>query len=341
MAKKEQIAGLLLEEALLSFLRVSGYEPVVRADPADDSLFQFGDTLKVRGRGADHQIDAIADYLRTPPFGNPYRLLLEAKMYSDKVQINTIRNAFGVLRDVSEFWLGDAAAGQPRGRRWHYQYAVFSSKGFSSNAQMYAFAHDIYLLSLADTGVMAPVLSSIRALSKELAKNDSGSGWTSELRRNARDAILYHREPDGLLAEYREQTDRLITACNHIETVLIGMVQSRFPIFLVPRDDMIMNRLLYGNDGIIPVRISRGNDHLWLIRNTDDEELFVFDLPEDLFKQYAESGLLTKGAVFDFKREVLNKIELVLANDGRFRVIALELDGDWLDRVRDGLSVKK
>lgn len=56
----------------------------------------------VKGRGGEHQIDAIADFIVHQPFSYPQRLLVEAKCYSNKVRLPVIRNAAGVLKDVNE-----------------------------------------------------------------------------------------------------------------------------------------------------------------------------------------------------------------------------------------------
>ena len=78
----EQLRGALLEEAILPLLQHSGYAVVVQPD-GDPTLQPGKAGLEVVGRGAWHQIDAIADFKLTPPFSNPHRLLIEAKFYSN------------------------------------------------------------------------------------------------------------------------------------------------------------------------------------------------------------------------------------------------------------------
>ncbi len=81
MANFSQLRGMLLEEAILYLLRVSGYKTVDTAD-SDSSLEIHAAGLAVKGRGGRHQIDAIADFTVTPPFSHPQRLLLEAKCHN-------------------------------------------------------------------------------------------------------------------------------------------------------------------------------------------------------------------------------------------------------------------
>jgi hypothetical protein len=106
MARPTQIHGMLLEESLLHLLECSGYRSVLNARN-DPTLLGGPAGLKVRGRGSDHQIDAIADFRIPPPFTNPQRLLVEAKCLDpgERVGLQILRGTLGVLKDVSEFWM--------------------------------------------------------------------------------------------------------------------------------------------------------------------------------------------------------------------------------------------
>src|SRR5206468_8075613 len=96
---------MLLEEAVLFLLRVSGYRTIEQAG-RDATLHDGHSGLEVRGRGSHHQIDAVADYIVPQPFANPSRLLVEAKCYPTRiVGLEVLRNSVGVLKDVSEFWV--------------------------------------------------------------------------------------------------------------------------------------------------------------------------------------------------------------------------------------------
>src|SRR5262245_44809312 len=106
MARLTNIRGMLLEEALLRLLEGTGYRTVLA--PAHDPTLRDGPAgLKVRGRGSDHQIDAISDFQAPPPFSHPQRLLVEAKCFDPGVRVGlpVVREAVGVLKDVSEFWI--------------------------------------------------------------------------------------------------------------------------------------------------------------------------------------------------------------------------------------------
>lgn len=161
------LQGMLLEEGILYLLRSSGYTTVTEPDNVTTHR-AFGGALQVRGRGGDHQIDAIADFTVTPPFTNPQRLIVEAKCYARKeIGLDVVRNGVGVLKDVSEFWAAPDEASVAK-RRYHYQYAIFSASEFSLPAQRYAYAHDVHLLPLRRSAFMRPVIEAVMETSRML-----------------------------------------------------------------------------------------------------------------------------------------------------------------------------
>ena len=165
MATISQVRGLLLEEVLLHLLARSGYR-TVESERGDPTLASGPAGLEVRGRGERHQIDAIADFLFPQPFSNPQRLLVEAKCYADSrpVALPVIRNALGVLMDVSEFFVPTSGTRTVSRRRYHYQYALFSASNYTDPAERYAFAHDIYLIPLQGSAFIRPIVGQIRRI---------------------------------------------------------------------------------------------------------------------------------------------------------------------------------
>src|SRR5712664_1249051 len=174
MARLTNIRGMLLEEALLHLLESTGYRTVLSRG-ADPTLFDGPAGLKVRGRGSDHQIDAISDFQAPPPFSHPQRLLVEAKCFDPGVRVGLpiVREAVGILKDVTEFWM--VAGGDIPKQRYHCQYAVFSATGYTSEAQRFAFAQDIYLIPLAASRFLEPAIQALRNV-RSAAEDDLGNG---------------------------------------------------------------------------------------------------------------------------------------------------------------------
>ncbi|MFD9601278.1 hypothetical protein [Streptomyces sp. NPDC059970] len=147
MVKDSALRGYLLEESLAWLLRFSGYRLLVHEDQDPVELVTQGDTLRVRGRGALHQVDALGEFAFTPAFSMPVRLFLEAKFYKERCGLEIVRNGHGVLHDVNENFMTHAGT-RPR-QRYKYSYALFSANGFTADAQKYALAHQISLVDLS------------------------------------------------------------------------------------------------------------------------------------------------------------------------------------------------
>jgi hypothetical protein len=331
-----QVRGMLLEEAVLYLLRRAGYRTVESAvgDATLDDTHPAG--IAVWGRGAAHQIDAIADYMLGQPFSHPQRLLVEAKCYSNnyKIGIDVVRNAVGVLKDVSEYW--NAAGGIPRNhRRYHYQKAIFSVSAFSSEAEKYAFAQDVYLFPLASSACFQPIIDSIFAIDRETIKRDQTIGivWRlSRTRQWIRD-ILNSDDPAYAYANSVRLTApqwfEFISSVVSLGGVLIALVGRAFPLFLVPRSRDVLSTL--GEQQYIRVRMNRGK---WTLNSERDRVLFSFDLPPVLFTMYSEAGVLTREGAAVMKEELFSDLQSVLIDRGRPRLIKFDLEPGWFERLQ-------
>lgn len=102
----------------------------------------------MRGRGAEHQADALGELTVPTPFMLPVRLFCEAKYLNHKVGLEVIRNALGVLNDVNEQFGSTGATTKAPMRRFQYRYSIFSASGFTSDAEAYALAQQISLIDL-------------------------------------------------------------------------------------------------------------------------------------------------------------------------------------------------
>lgn len=147
MVTKSALRGYLLEEAPAWLLRSSGYRLLTNAKQDKFELINDGDTLRVRGRGATHQVDVLGELVWTPAFSLPVRLFLEAKFRSTKAGIEVVRNAHGVIHDINENFAVTGGT-RPR-RRYRYTYCLFSTRGFGPGAANYALAHQISLVDLS------------------------------------------------------------------------------------------------------------------------------------------------------------------------------------------------
>jgi hypothetical protein len=147
MVAESVLRGYLLEETLAWLLRGSGYRLLVNADQDPVELVAQGQEVRVRGRGTSHQVDVLGELAFTPAFSLPIRLFLEAKSYSSACKLPVVRNAVGTVFDVNENFTS-RPHGRPQ-RRYHYVYSLFSTSGFTHDAEEYALAHQISLVDLS------------------------------------------------------------------------------------------------------------------------------------------------------------------------------------------------
>ena len=331
-----QIRGLLLEEAVLHLLRSAGYSPVYGRG-ADDTLEQEGNALFVKGRGERHQIDAIADYRIQPPFSNPQRLLAEAKFYDrQRVGLAVIRNAVGVLNDVSQYFIAPRT-GSARKLRFHYQYAVVSATRFSDRSQRYAYAHDVFLIPLGESMFFRELLDTIRNVAEGLSVSSieqDDDGFAGELRGMIR-AGLRQRDSgqavdqvDGIEQE-NASLENFVQSCLSMGFCLVAVTAGGFPLFLVPVRGLRLNEL----EDRIDVRIYRG-DAGWTLETPQRRRLFTFDVPFELMSLYSGSGELTPERALNMKEQEMHEIKAVVTDGQSVRVIRFILDMSWINAIR-------
>jgi hypothetical protein len=147
MIRESQLRGYLLEEALAWLLRNTGYRLLVDESQDPTDLVGRGGALHVKGRGAEHQVDVLGEFVFTPAFSLLIRLFLEAKFTVDKTDLPVVRNAHGVIHDINENFVH--GPGQRLRRRYRYVYTLFSAKGFTKAAQDFALAQQISLVDLS------------------------------------------------------------------------------------------------------------------------------------------------------------------------------------------------
>lgn len=336
MATISQIRGMLLEEAVLYLLGRSGYH-TVEYSPSDPTVHDGPSGLTVEGRGARHQIDAVADYCIAQPFCYPQRLLVEAKCYDPhySVGLGIVRNAVGVVRDVEEYWTPGNYS--PLLTRYHYLYAIFSASGFTEPAEKYAFAQGVYLMPLAGSKFLERLLRAIR----DISHNDFGApSWNSiivdmtRLRKAVRQSLQYlvGRFEDLRIAdEAQAKLAEFVRRCQRIEGALLGTIAKRFPVFLIPSPSIDLN----GLRSFYSVHIY-WDQNGWYLRSSEDGSLlFSFDLPLVLFREYAEGRFLSASQAIELKAEYLSEIQAMLMIENQVQLVRFRVDGNWLSTIRE------
>lgn len=353
-----QLRGLLLEEAILYLLRASGYRTVSIEHAQTDPTLQMRNRtdIEVLGRGSPHQIDAIADYMIARPFSNPQRLLVEAKFYRSNIEIDVIRNAVGVLKDVSEFYSTANCQSVPAKNRYHYQYALFSASDFTERAQQYAYAHDIHLFPLAHSAYMQPLLKNLRDLTPQHFGVRAQSPIRispSVLRSAIRDQIRTEHSHEFVsllknMPQAQKALDEFCGYCRQLGSGLMAMIDRQFPILLLPDPEFLAQIESFLDKSVsrgrVPVRIRIERGQWFLEMTREPRYRLSFDLPRELFRLYANSGHLSKEAALNLKEERLGVIQAFYTtlrgaeNElTSVQMITFELDRTWLEQIRQNL----
>lgn len=335
---------MLLEEAILYLLRKSGYSVLFSIDPKDETLTPHSAGIAVVGRGAEHQIDAIADYKYQAPFTHPQRLLLEAKAYTppNSVGLPILRSTLGVAVDVQQFWKTCGLPHTPSSR-YHYQHAIVSTSGFSPEAERFGFAHDIYMIPVGNSGFLRDLVNEMFAVTHEAMGMDPNIREPGRIQ-NARKFVrseLYPGETafNGGLVEsrtraYKTALDKFLTETKRLDTGLLAMLPGNVPIFLVPNSNPRIREMALQSQEV-RIYYNLDDDLGGKILNARDEELFTFDLPTEIVKMLLAESTDTGGDAPQTKKERLHRISIfyVDQDSNSLRTIELSLDKDWLKSI--------
>lgn len=338
------IRGVVLEELVLHLLALVGYRIV---SSGEEGTQQGHSGLEVRGRGEWHQIDALAAFDRTPAFMYPLRLLVEAKCYvrGRPVGIEVARNAVGVLKDISEnyftytpFGPADTAVQVPR---FNYHAAIFSTSGYTSGAQRFAIAHQIFLIQYERVPLLEPVVDGLLALQDLHLRGYDGNEaqisarLRSELRRMLEEGgNAVQRAESALSAQgFEHVRENVVGPLLRIEGSYFGMLQGRWPMHLLSRRPLPEAAFLDRDE--VPCRVFGRDSDRWSFAPVGAQEgdpawfRLEFDIPAEVvgFVREARSDPFALAAV---KQENFSYLDLA-GRIGRIqRQVRLRLDEDWL-----------
>lgn len=341
MATPSQIRGAILEEAVLFLLHKVGYKIVRKPEDSIDSSDLRIDRsgLELQGRGAWHQIDAVAEQHQTPAFMFPLRLLVEAKCYlSQTVGIPIVRNSVGVHKDISEnYFTKHRSRGSHSAIRFNYQSAIFSVSGYSKPAVDYAVAHQIFLIEYKGIPIISPVILAIKSMD-ENSLTEHGVNNISGVRgtfRNIFENNVNHDDfdryftPSGI-----EQIQSASNALRKIGGSYFGMLQGRWPLHLLT--DTPLPEHMFEND-IIHCRLQGDREGHWKFtpsnREPNQEGWFElqFFLPPEL-AELMEEHWDNPNEVAHAKSENFSFISLSGYIGRIWRNVRIELDRNWLQR---------
>lgn len=147
-----QARGYIFESVVWKLLSKFGYIDVTSGN--------------IKGRGAEHQIDAYGLLSIPTAFIYQIRLICECKYYKSKIQLHNIRNFVGVLKDISENYFILSHQNPDIMERYNDVGCFFSASQYTIDAQEYAWAHNIFLVSFYNNPFLESLLDKISLYTK-------------------------------------------------------------------------------------------------------------------------------------------------------------------------------
>ncbi|MFG2703100.1 hypothetical protein [Streptomyces sp. NPDC048386] len=352
MAKRSALRGYLLEEALAWLLRHSGYRLLVDASQDRTELTGSGGTLRVRGRGAVHQVDVLGEFAFTPAFSLPVRLFLEAKHYREPCRLEVVRNAHGVLHDVNENFM-DHGGTRPR-RRFQYTYALFSANGFTPEAQRYALAHQISLVDLSGES-FSWLRNAIKTTAAELYKAQGDHAverfpvaWMRKQLREAlgtcppgvplsgdTNAVQFRASASVLLASFVDALEQHASA-----ELLLGFPAAPFILPLVAEDqESFLSYVEQSPDHAVRLRrFGQAATAEWELFPRVDEGAYrlAFKLPEHIEEWISGVAEKERQRTMDVKEQFLSSITIYRMNGSGVRAYQLRYEPSELRQISGG-----
>jgi hypothetical protein len=340
MVSLSSLRGYVLEELLASLLQSSGYDLIVHSSQDPAALTMAGNGLRIRGRGADHQVDVLGQLRIRIPFMHRLRLFVEAKYRSEPSGLGDVRNAIGVINDVNEHYSWAAAQNaRPNYVRYHYRYALFSATGFTEGAQRYAITQQVSLIDLS-TPAFEWLLNAADRVARALISlwetlPSAGAFPVAQVREALRRAMgTWPLDPRGAPQNFTSAAERASEATSASDASLpirdlariaseaadlsgglyLGFTDTPFILILQPDDVDAVAEFLHGPSGRErePAELRFGGRNIssgeWVMVATDPNLSFRLALPPDFESLILgfdpESEISTRGMQMDFYRSV-------------------------------------
>ncbi|MEU0652063.1 hypothetical protein ABZ485_07445 [Streptomyces albogriseolus] len=350
MVGLKTLQGYLLEEVLAWLLRSSGYRLLTEADdttrPPWKVLEKRKHGLVVRGRGAWHQADTLGEFPYVPPFSLPIRLFAEAKFTSYRVGLAVVRNGHGVVHDLNEGVVTTLSNGarprRPR-TRYRYSYAVFSTSGFTRDAQEYALAHQISLidLSLPDfeplCGLVKVAAKSVYDVTKSMPPSQRPTVY--EIRNYVRCHLLdMYEDPVPSSPSVTRPLDRMVGDLQHLSLGLV-LAFPAAPFVLGLVSDGLEHFFGYARQhpthAVRVRRSDRKTGHpLWSLEPREGRAYrLTFSLPEQVEDWILDQEEGVRSRTRWTARDLLSAITVYWADDGHTHTFRLHYDPEEFREV--------
>ena len=348
---QETLQGYILEEVLAYLVKNAGYRLITKPSQDSNELVLKGNGLVVTGRGSEHQADVLGELEWIPTFIFPVRLFIEAKFRNRKTGIQYVRNAIGILEDINQNYIKVKDEDILR-QRYQYNYAIFSTSGFSKNAIDLALAHNISLVDMSSNEYnnlrqsIAEVASTLIPKSDEY-EEESQEIWISRniFVRNVRDVIRKNLETSGdsfiITDEFNYINEKLrpvIRTAKEYSELFIAMANGPFMILLKANNPQKFKEYssIHPCHRIMITWIdSNERRNEWMIRPVDGDYKLTFKIPDLLAKWIFKKKGKSQARAVGVKEKFFSSITIYRRENGKDILYRLEYDSESTRRFID------
>lgn len=325
-----RVKGALFESQVAYLLEKSGYRPI-----SPDGISVKEGSL--RGRGGWHQIDAFGYYSFGVPCLYPIRVICEAKNYAGKAGLPVVRNFVGAFKDIAENYFIEkrgASTDHLLARRYTDAGAIFSAHGFTVQAQDYAYAQCVFLISYEDNVVLSPLLEASGSLLGSInltnaAENTySFKNWINQKVKNPQQTL----EDDATFSAERFATafSQYVDTIRRIRTSYLGTASGVYPIHLLSESQIPWN--LFETTDEVTCRIYYHRESancLEIVPEGSTTTRFYASIPREIMANHKD-----RIRMLDFKGNYFSYVDFPVLQNEKRRILKFRLDTQWIDSLR-------
>lgn len=329
LPSEDSLKGYILEEVLAYLLRTAGYELLVKKEQDSRELDRRGAGLVVKGRGGEHQVDVLGELKWIPAFTFPLRLVIEAKFRGNTTGIGVVRDSVSASQDINQKYAPVEEAIEKSIPRYNYEFAIFSTSGFSEYAFNMAFAHKISLIDLSGDeyqDIKNAIVQGARSIINSVSypNGTNRKKLVSDVRyvlrtglRTVPEGVQTSPHNEDRIGLLQDSLRGVVNAAKEYDKLFVGMANGPFLLLLKAGDpDRFLSyaKRRPTHDVRINWSTQRSGGREWTIQPMDERGGYelTFRLPEPLYKWIfgVEKDKKTRMRAIHAKREHFSSISV-------------------------------
>jgi hypothetical protein len=265
----------------------------------------------------------------------PIRLICEAKNLRGGAGLPIVRNFVGAFKDIAEnYFVEDGATFDEKilTKRYTDAGAIFSTQGFTDQAQDYAYAQGVFLVSYKDNPVLAPSLAASESLLNSINIDNAAKAiskfktWIHAKTEDPHGASADDQEfqstgPKEELSKYSE-------SMNKITVSYLATASEIYPIHMLSENEIPWNLFVDTDETSCKIHYhGRSRNCLEIVPMGDERSSFYASIPGDVLVNYRDRLLEMKAKFFDH-------VDFPVLQNGKRRILRFNLDTEWIDGLK-------